>query len=84
MPFVWKCTEFGYDGNGVKVRQISDLDELPNVECIAEEMIPLKNVGGYCVPKSIRRNKNLPCGRNGIPSRSKSSRICCPKIDDAV
>jgi 5-(carboxyamino)imidazole ribonucleotide synthase len=43
-PFVWKCTEFGYDGNGVKViRQISDLDELPNVECIAEEMIPFKN-----------------------------------------
>ena len=43
-PFIWKCTEFGYDGNGVKViRQISDLDELPNVECIAEEMIPFKN-----------------------------------------
>jgi 5-(carboxyamino)imidazole ribonucleotide synthase len=40
---------------------------------------------GYCVPKSIRRNKNLPCGRNGIPSRSKSSRICYPaRIDDAV
>lgn len=44
MPFVWKCTEFGYDGNGVKViREIADLDELPNVECIAEEMIPFKN-----------------------------------------
>jgi 5-(carboxyamino)imidazole ribonucleotide synthase len=44
MPFVWKCTEFGYDGNGVKVvRKASDLDELPNVECIAEAMIPFKN-----------------------------------------
>ncbi|SHG45678.1 5-(carboxyamino)imidazole ribonucleotide synthase [Flavobacterium micromati] len=44
LPFVWKCTEFGYDGNGVKViRQISDLDNLANVECIAEEMIPFKN-----------------------------------------
>lgn len=44
MPFVWKCTEFGYDGNGVKViRQITDLDTLPNVECIAEKMIPFKN-----------------------------------------
>ena len=32
LPFVWKCTEFGYDGNGVKViRQISDLDNLANV-----------------------------------------------------
>jgi 5-(carboxyamino)imidazole ribonucleotide synthase len=44
MPFVWKCTEFGYDGNGVKViRTIEDLDCLPNVECIAEEMVPFKN-----------------------------------------
>lgn len=43
LPFVWKCTEFGYDGNGVKViRQISDLDNLANVECIAEEMVPFK------------------------------------------
>ena len=25
MPFVWKCTEFGYDGNGVKIiRSIQD------------------------------------------------------------
>lgn len=44
IPFVWKCTEFGYDGNGVKViRQISDLENLPNVECIAETMVPFKN-----------------------------------------
>jgi 5-(carboxyamino)imidazole ribonucleotide synthase len=44
MPFVWKCTEFGYDGNGVKiVRKATDLDELPDVECIAETMIPFKN-----------------------------------------
>lgn len=44
MPFVWKCTEFGYDGNGVKIiRTLQDLDQLPNVECIAEEMIPFKN-----------------------------------------
>ena len=44
MPFVWKCTEFGYDGNGVKIiRALQDLDILPNVECIAEEMVPFKN-----------------------------------------
>ena len=44
LPFVWKCTEFGYGGNGVKVvRKVTDLDELPNVECIAESMIPFKN-----------------------------------------
>lgn len=44
LPFVWKSAQFGYDGNGVKVvRTISDLDGLPNVECIAEDMIPFKN-----------------------------------------
>ena len=33
LPFVWKCTEFGYDGTGVKIiRTLSDLDNLPNVK----------------------------------------------------
>jgi 5-(carboxyamino)imidazole ribonucleotide synthase len=44
LPFVWKCTEFGYDGKGVKViRTITDIENLPDVECITEEMIPFKN-----------------------------------------
>jgi 5-(carboxyamino)imidazole ribonucleotide synthase len=44
MPFVWKCAQFGYDGNGVKiVRSILDIASLPNVECIAEQMVPFKN-----------------------------------------
>ena len=43
LPFVWKSAQFGYDGKGVKiVRTITDLDELPNVECIAETLVPLK------------------------------------------
>ena len=43
LPFVWKSAQFGYDGKGVKiVRTIRDLDELPNVECIAETLVPFK------------------------------------------
>ncbi|WP_136465082.1 5-(carboxyamino)imidazole ribonucleotide synthase [Flagellimonas onchidii] len=43
-PFVWKSAQFGYDGQGVKVvRKIEDLEGLPNVECIAEEMVNFKN-----------------------------------------
>lgn len=43
-PFVWKSARFGYDGTGVKIiKTYSDLDELPNVECIVEEFIPFKN-----------------------------------------
>ena len=44
LPFVWKAAQFGYDGNGVKIiRSVTDLDSLPNVACITEEMIPFKN-----------------------------------------
>lgn len=44
LPFVWKSARFGYDGQGVKiVRNITDLEGLPNVECIAESLIPFKN-----------------------------------------
>ena len=43
-PFVWKSAQFGYDGKGVKiVRTHSDLEDLPNVECVVEELIPFKN-----------------------------------------
>lgn len=38
LPFVWKSTRFGYDGNGVKiVRNIQDIASLPQGPCIAEE-----------------------------------------------
>ncbi len=43
-PFVWKSTRFGYDGQGVKIiKTWSDLEGLPNVECIVEELVPFKN-----------------------------------------
>ena len=42
-PFVWKSAQFGYDGQGVKiVKTYSDLEGLPNVECITEDLIPFK------------------------------------------
>ena len=44
LPFVWKSAQFGYDGQGVKiVKTIHDLEGLPNVECIAETLVPFKN-----------------------------------------
>ena len=39
-PFIWKSAEGGYDGKGVKViRKASDLKDLPQVECIYENMV---------------------------------------------
>lgn len=44
LPFVWKSAQFGYDGQGVKiVRALTDLTALPNVPCIAEELVSFKN-----------------------------------------
>lgn len=52
-PFVWKAAQFGYDGQGVKVvRSLEDLSGLPNVECIAEKLIPFKNELAVIVARS--------------------------------
>ncbi len=43
-PFVWKSTQGGYDGKGVSIIKTEvDLVNLPNTECIAEEMVNFKN-----------------------------------------
>lgn len=43
-PFVWKSAQFGYDGTGVKIiRSVSDFMNLPDGECITEQLIPFKN-----------------------------------------
>jgi 5-(carboxyamino)imidazole ribonucleotide synthase len=53
LPFVWKSALFGYDGQGVKVvREAKDLQGLPNVECITEDLIPFKNELAVIVARS--------------------------------
>jgi len=54
-PFVWKSTKFGYDGQGVKIVKNSlDLEGLPNVECITEELIPFKNELAVIVARNAK------------------------------
>jgi 5-(carboxyamino)imidazole ribonucleotide synthase len=54
LPFVWKSALFGYDGQGVKiVRSQDDLRELPNVECIAEDLIPFKRELAVIVARNV-------------------------------
>ena len=53
LPFVWKSAQFGYDGKGVKViRTLSDMKALPNVECIAEDLVPFKKELAITVARS--------------------------------
>ncbi|RKS89682.1 5-(carboxyamino)imidazole ribonucleotide synthase [Flavobacterium limicola] len=88
LPFVWKCTEFGYDGNGVKViRQISDLDNLANVECIAEEMVPFKNELAVIVCRNPSGEiKTYPVVEMEFhPEANQVEYVICPaRIDDKV
>jgi 5-(carboxyamino)imidazole ribonucleotide synthase len=57
-PFVWKSAQFGYDGMGVKIiKTDSDLDDLPNVECITENFVPFKNELSVIVARNADGNK---------------------------
>ena len=88
LPFIWKCTEFGYDGNGVKVvRAIEDLDNLPNVECIAEEMIAFKNELAVIVCRNPSGEvKTYPVVEMEFhPEANQVEYVLCPaRIDEKV
>ena len=88
MPFVWKCTEFGYDGNGVKIiRSLEDLENLPNVECIAEVMVEFKNELAVIVCRNPSGEiKTYPVVEMEFhPEANQVEYVICPaRIDDNV
>ena len=88
MPFVWKCTEFGYDGNGVKIiRTLQDVENLPNVECIAEEMVEFKNELAVIVCRSPSGEiKTYPVVEMEFhPEANQVEYVICPaRIDEKV
>ena len=87
-PFVWKCAQFGYDGNGVKiVRSASDLNNLPDVECIAEQMVPFKNELAVIVARSVSGEvKTYPVVEMEFhPEANQVEYVICPaRIDEKV
>jgi 5-(carboxyamino)imidazole ribonucleotide synthase len=87
-PFIWKSTEGGYDGNGVKViRSAESFEGMPNVQCIAEVMVPFKNELAVIVARN-------PSGEiitypvvemEFHPEANQVEYVICPaRIDDAV
>lgn len=88
IPFVWKATEGGYDGNGVKVvRKMEDLDTLPETECIAETMIPFKNELAVIVARSASGEiKTYPVVEMEFhPEANQVEYVICPaRIDETV
>lgn len=87
-PFVWKSTEFGYDGNGVKViRKIEDLEQLPEGECIAEQMVDFKNELAVIVARNPSGEiKTYPVVEMEFhPEANQVEYVICPaRIDDNV
>jgi len=87
-PFVWKSARFGYDGNGVKVvKNEADLIGLPNVECIAETMIPFKNELAVIVARNANGDvKSYPVVEMEFhPEANQVEYVICPaRIDEVV
>lgn len=87
-PFVWKAARFGYDGNGVKiVRSYEDIENLPNVECIVEKLIPFKNELAIIVARnSSGETKTYPVVEMEFhPEANQVEYVICPaRIEDAV
>ncbi|TYA53256.1 5-(carboxyamino)imidazole ribonucleotide synthase [Formosa maritima] len=87
-PFVWKSAQFGYDGTGVKIiRTEADLEGLPNVECIAEDMIPFKNELAVIVARNSKGEvATYPVVEMEFhPEANQVEYVICPaRIDEKV
>ena len=87
-PFVWKACQGGYDGNGVAViRKAEDLDNLPQVPCIAENMIPFKNELAVIVARSPSGEvRTYPVVEMEFhPEANQVEYVICPaRIDETV
>ena len=88
LPFVWKSAQFGYDGQGVKiVRHLDDLKDLPNVECIAEEMVDFKNELAVIVARNSKGDvTTYPVVEMEFHLEANQVEyvICPARIDDSV
>ena len=88
LPFVWKSARFGYDGNGVKiVRQLTDLNFLPNDQCIAESLVPFKKELAVIVARNAKGQvRTYPVVEMEFhPEANQVEYVLCPaRIEEAV
>jgi len=87
-PFVWKSTTGGYDGKGVSVIKNKEaLTELPDAECIAENLVPFKNELAVIVARSASGEvKTYPVVEMEFhPTANQVEYVICPaRIEDTV
>lgn len=88
LPFVWKSARFGYDGNCVKiVRQLTDLNLLPNDQCIAESLVPFKKELAVIVARNAKGQvRTYPMVEMEFhPEANQVEYVLCPaRIEEAV
>lgn len=88
LPFVWKSARFGYDGNGVKiVRALSDLNDLADGECIAEELVPFAKELAVIVARSVSGEvRTYPVVEMEFhPEANQVEYVLCPaRIDEEI
>ena len=88
LPFVWKSARFGYDGNGVKiVRQLTDLNLLPNDQCIAESLVSFKKELAVIVARNAKGQvRTYPVVEMEFhPEVNQVEYVLCPaRIEEAV
>ncbi|MFH4963920.1 5-(carboxyamino)imidazole ribonucleotide synthase [Gaetbulibacter sp. M235] len=88
LPFVWKSAQFGYDGMGVKIiKSVQDLDDLPNVECITETLVPFKNELAVIVARNVSgETKTYPVVEMEFhPEANQVEYVICPaRVPEAV
>ncbi len=80
-PFVWKSAQFGYDGTGVKVvKAYSDLEDLPNVECLVEDLVDFKNEIAVIVSRNSKGDvKTYPVVEMEFhPEANQVEYVICP------
>ena len=87
-PFVWKSCTGGYDGKGVRIiRTTEDMHSLPDVPCMAEELVPFKNELAVIVARSPSGEvKTYPVVEMEFhPEANQVEYVICPaRINDAI
>ncbi|SOC80710.1 5-(carboxyamino)imidazole ribonucleotide synthase [Salinimicrobium sediminis] len=88
LPLVWKSTTGGYDGKGVAIiKNMDAAEDLPETECIAEDLIPFKNELAVIVARNPSGEvKTYPVVEMEFhPEANQVEYVICPaRIDASV
>jgi len=80
-PFVWKSTQFGYDGKGVKIiENENQIKELPDLECIVEDKIKIEKELSLIIARNeSNKESNFPIVEMDFNDQSNLvERVICP------